>query len=290
MELKAIRLFAVLADELHFGKAAKRAGVTQSVLSVQIKRLEDVLGAVLFKRSTREVRLTDVGITFRKEAEGVLKRVDQALRAAKAAAAGGGRLIRIGITSAVEVSKLTDRIAGFRSSNPDIQVLIRELGTIDQEAALTSGDIDIGILHPPLDQVDLVTEALSIEPFFAVFHPGFFDLGRTATWPGLLERPLIYYPRRRAPRLFDGLIGFADRMGVTANIVAEAESFLAAAAMAQAGLGIALLPEQITSLQRGLRVLALPDDSPLSLTTAYAVHKSSAEDEVINTCLMHLRS
>ncbi len=290
MELKAIRLFVVLADELHFGKAAKRAGVTQSVLSVQIKRLEDLLGAALFKRSTREVRLTDVGTTFRREADGILKRVDQAVRAAKAAAAGSGRLIRIGITSAVEVSTLMDRIAGFRSRHPDIQVLIRELGTIDQEAALAGGDIDIGLLHPPLDQVDLLTETLSIEPFFAVFHPGFFDLGSTVTWAGLLERALIFYPRRRAPRLFDGLIGFADRMGVTANIVTEAESFLAAAAMAQAGLGIALLPGQITPLQRDLKVLALPDDSPLSLTTACAVHKANADDEVINTCLRHLRS
>lgn len=288
MELKAIRLFVILADELHFGKAARRAGVTQSVLSVQIKRLEDVLGAALFSRTTREVRLTRAGRTFRGEAEGVLRRVDQAIRAAKAAARGSGRLLRIGITSAVEVSNLMDRIASFHAQRTDVQVLIRELGTVDQEAALVSGDIDIGILHPPVDQADLNVASLGVDPFLAVYHPDFYQLPEVLTWDALFREQLLFYPRRRAPRLFDQLIGFAQSRGANANIVAEAESFFAAVAMAQAGLGVALLPRQLIHLQRDLKVTPLPSDAPISLETACAVHVSSAHDGLVREAIAHL--
>lgn len=285
MELKAIRLFVLLADELHFGRAARRAGVTQSVLSVQIKRLEDVLATPLFARSTREVRLTDAGVTFRSEALAILNRVDQATRAARATAAGGGRLIRIGITSAVEVSGLMDRIAAFRAARPDIQILIRELGTVEQEAALGNGDINIGLLHPPLDRSGLIVRDLTVDPFYAVFHPGFFRIAPQAEWKDLFAHDLVFYPRRRAPRLYDSLVGFAQDLGISVRIVAEAESFLAAVAMAQAGLGIALLPHEIIRLQRGLTVLPLADDSPIHLATACAIHESEADDAAIQACL-----
>ena len=288
MELKAIRLFVTLADELHFGKAAKRAGVTQSVLSVQIKRLEDVLGTPLFARTTREVRLTKVGVTFREEAEGILRRVDQAVRAARATAQGQGRLLRIGITAAVEVSDTMDRIASFRAAHPEVQVLIRELGTIDQEAALVTGDIDVGILHPPVDQADLKLTALASDPFFAVYHPGFHRLEETFAWQDILTQPLVFYPRRRAPRLFDQLIGIAQTRNVTSNIVAEAESFFAAVAMAQAGLGIALLPGSLLQLQHDLVVRPLPFGASLVLETACAIHASTEHDDLVRMATAHL--
>lgn len=288
MELKAIRLFVTLADELHFGKAAKRAGVTQSVLSVQIKRLEDLLGASLFARTTREVRLTKVGVTFREEAEGVLRRVDQAIRAAKATARGQGRVLRIAITAAVEVSDVMDRIASFRVAYPGVQVFIRELGTIEQEAALVTGDVDIGILHPPVDQADLKLTKFASDPFFAVYHPDFHELPKAFTWDDMFARPLVFYPRRRAPRLYDQLIGIAQPTHVTANIVAEAESFFAAVAMAQAGLGVALLPRPLLQLQHNLVVKPLPRDTSLVLETACAVHASTEHDDLIRTATEHL--
>lgn len=288
MELKSIRLFVTLADELHFGKAARRAGVTQSVLSVQIKRLEDVLGTPLFARTTREVRLTEVGVTFREEAEGILRRVDQAIRAARATARGKGRLLRIGITTAVEVSDAMDRIASFRTVHPDIQVLLRELGSVEQEAALVTGDIDIGILHPPVDQTDLSLMPMSTDPFLAVYDPRFYQLEGDFTWEHLLQQPLVFYPRRRAPRLFDHIIGIAQTRNVTSNIMAEAESFFAAFAMAQAGLGIALLPQSLLHLKHRLTVRPLPRGASLVLETACAVHSSTARDDLIQVAAKHI--
>lgn len=287
MELKAIRLFVTLADELHFGKAAKRAGVTQSVLSVQIKRLEDLLGGPLFVRTTRDVRMTEMGLVFREEADGILRRVDQAIRAAKAAAQGHGRLLRIGITAAVEVSDIMERIASFRAETPQVQVLIRELGTVDQEAALVSGEIDLGILHPPVDQSDLRLTAIASDPFYAVFHPKFHRLEPAFTWEDLLLQPLVFYQRRRAPRLFDRLIDISQAHQRTANIAAEAESFFAAVAMAQAGLGIALLPKPLLRLQQDLIARPLPSGASLTLETACAVHSSTEHDRLIQTATEH---
>lgn len=289
MDLKSIRLFVILAEELHFNRAARRAGLSQSVLSVKIKRLEDEIGVALFRRSTREVTLTQAGSVFLAEAHGILRRVDEGRRAARAAAAGSGQTLRIGITWATELSEVMGRIATFRKFRPDIQVLIRELGTVDQEAALGMGDIDIGILHPPLDRTDLETTALARDPFLAVYHDGFFELGAEFSWNKLFHHPLIFYPRRRAPRLHDSFIGFAAGLGHQANIVSEAESFLSSVAMAHAGIGIALVPRQITQFLHGVQVKTLPDDSPLRLETAAAVRAGDRENAAIAACLGYLR-
>ncbi len=285
MEFKNIRLFAVLAEEMHFGRAAHRAGVTQSVMSAQIKRLEDELGVALFNRTTREVSLTSAGAVFRTEAVGILRRAEQAKRAAVAIASGGGRLVRIGVTSAVIVSDVMRRISDFHKTRPEIQIAIRELGTIEQEAALGDGEIDIGILHPPLDRSNLISQTIETEPFFALMDRTMFDLPQEPAWRDVFALPIVFYVRRRAPRLYDGFVGFAQRQGLSANIVAEAETFLAAIAMAKAGLGIALLPSSFTDLQRGLDVVPLRSDCPLSLTTACAIHARNQDDAaLLNFC------
>lgn len=281
MELKALRLFVILADELHFGRAAQRAGVTQSVLSVQIKRLEDVLAVELFKRSTREVRLTEVGVSFREDAEGILRRVDEAAQSARARASGSGRLLRLGLTSAVEVSRVMDRIADFRMENPDVQVTIRELGTVDQEAALAGGDIDLGVLHPPLVQEEIIIQRIHVERLKICFNPLFFSVRKRMSWSEIFALPIVFFPRKRAPRMYDELIVRAGSVDRTALIVAEAGSFFEAAAMAHAGLGIGLLPPQITNLYQGLQTRELPTGSDLVLETAVAVHRSLATDPAV---------
>lgn len=288
MDLRGIELFAILADELHFNRAAQRAAISQSALSVKIKRLEDEIGTPLFRRSTREVRLTQAGSVFLAEAHGILRRVDEARRAAQAAASGSGQTLRIGLTWAVELSEMMGRIAGFRKARPDIPVLIRELGTVEQEAALGAGDIDIGILHPPVDRSDLNTIDLASDPFVVACHPDFFEVGPEITSRDLFERPLVFYPRRRAPRLYDTLIRYADSLGCHANIVSEAESFLSAVAMAQAGIGIALLPRPITPFLRDMQSSPLPDDCPLRLETAAAVWSGNSKASAIDACLEHL--
>lgn len=284
MELKALRLFVVLADELHFGRAARRAGVTQSVLSLQIQRLEDVVGAELFKRSTRNVRLTEVGAVLRDQAEGALRRCDEALAAARARATGTGRILRMGLTSAVLVSNVMGHIARFRMAHPNIRVTMREMGTLDQEIALANGDLDVGILHPPVANKALQKHRLSTERLLASFNPAFFQPPDQPGWRDLLDHPVVFYQRRRAPTYFADLIGRADAAGAALNVVAEAESFFAAAAMAQAGLGVALLPRCIRDMNAALASRDLPPGDDFTLETAIAFHPDVSTDPAVLAC------
>ncbi|MEM8811223.1 MAG: LysR family transcriptional regulator [Pseudomonadota bacterium] len=288
MELKALRLFVALADELHFGRAAKRVGVTQSVLSLQIKRLEDLVGAELFQRSTRQVRLTDVGIELRNQADGALRRVDEAIAAARARASGQGRAIRMGLTSAVLVSSIMDSIAAFRLSKPETHIVMREMGTVDQEMAIANGDLDIGILHPPLEHTTLTIRPILQERLVAAFNPHFFEIEKSPMWEALISHPIVFYQRRRAPRFYADLLRSADNAGGAPSIVAEAASFFAAAAMAQAGLGIAFLPQSIAALHNGMTTFDLPEGRELTLETAIAFPASMAQDPTIRALTVAL--
>lgn len=274
MEFKRYRLFVALAEELHFGRAAKRAGVTQSVLSVQIKRLEDELGVDLLSRTTRVVRLTHAGRNFLLEARAVLDRIDESVRVARALAAGKAHVLRVGLTTVAALSSAPEAIGRFRELHPEIEVQIREIGTVDQESALATNELDVGFLHPPLDhpEIDVLDQPPS--------H--FFGLRRRTTaeensaprlrqqWPDLLREPLVFYGRRRAPRLYDEMISSAHALGVSPVVAAEARSFLSAVATAAAGIGTALVPAELTALRTAQTAVIEIVDCPLALKNGIA--------------------
>ncbi|MEM7525400.1 MAG: LysR family transcriptional regulator [Pseudomonadota bacterium] len=290
METKALRLFMVLAEELHFSRAARRAGVTQSALSGQIKRLEDRVGGALFQRTTRDVRLTETGAELRRQAEGALRRMDDALAATRAKASGEGRFIRVGLTSAILVSDVMRRIANSRRANPAARLIIREMGTVDQEAALANGDLDIGVLHPPLTHRDLTATKIRSERFVCAFNPDFFTPPPEPSWGDIFQFPLVFYQRRRAPRLYAELLRCADEGGDSALIVAEAESFFAAAAMAQAGLGVAFLPRDVARMTNmPLPTVDLPEGGALTLDAAVVTHPNAANDPAIGGVVASLK-
>lgn len=242
MEIRRYRLFVALAEELHFGRAAARAGVAQSVLSVQIRRLEDELGVTLFARTRRMVKLTPVGARLLNEARAVLDRADQARRVAHALASGKEEVVRVGMTT-VSLSGAAPRILGaFRDANPSVEIELHEMGTVDQESALARRDIDLGFLHPPLDRRDLRSLGLPDSRFLAVGR-GFRAGPRH--WRDVIRDPIVFYGRRRAPRLYDAFISEAKACGVTPVLASEATSFMAAVGAARAGIGTALAPREI---------------------------------------------
>lgn len=278
MEVRRFRLFVVLAEELHFNRAAKRAGVTQSVLSTQIRRLEDELGVALFARTTRAVSLTAAGRDFLVEARAVLDRIDQAARVARSLATGKRRILRIGLTTVAMLSDAPLWIGRFRDRHPEVDLELREIGTVDQESALATREIDIGFLHPPLDHPDINVVPLPSSSFVALkrshrIDPEHVALGRIQ-WRDLLEDPIVFFGRRRAPRLHDSFIASAQSHGVSPNIVSEARSFLSAVASAAAGVGTALVPQELARyLPAGVAVLEIID-CPISLENGLAYAKA----------------
>jgi DNA-binding transcriptional LysR family regulator len=285
MDPRKLRLFITLADELNYGRAADRVGVTQSVLSVQIQRLEDEVGAQLFHRTTRQVSLTAAGKGLRAEATAILARIDQARRSVRALAAGSGRLLRIGFTTPIGLADIPRIVADFRVARPDVEVVLREMGTVDQEAALAAGDIDVGFLHPPLDQSGLTLETFGSYSFGACRGADAQLASESLDWVELLDEPIVFYSRRRAPRLYDAFIASAWSHGVSPRIVAEAETFLSAIAMAASGLGVALVPCALANVARASSVWSDIADCPLTLVNAMAFPKAFLNDP-LNTAIL----
>ncbi|MEM9763380.1 MAG: LysR substrate-binding domain-containing protein [Pseudomonadota bacterium] len=270
MDTKRLRLFVLLAEDLHFGRAARRAGVAQSVLSVQIKRLEDEVGAQLFIRTRREVRLSEIGQRFLFEARAILDRLEQARRVAEALKSGKEQVLRLGLTTVAMLGPAPAIIGRYCAAHPHIQVELRELGTVDQETALIDRAIDLGFLHPPLDRLELGVLLGPPSRFLAMRRRSGSDEAVRRPWADVLRDPIVFYGRRRAPRLYDAFISSANALGIVPTIAAEARSFLSAVGAASAGIGTALLPEELRACAPGNVEVADLDDCPLVLQNGVA--------------------
>jgi DNA-binding transcriptional LysR family regulator len=288
MDTRRLRLFVILAEELHFGRAAKRAGVAQSVLSVHIKRLEDELGVQLFARTKREVRLTPVARHFLFEARAILDRVERGRRVALALSRGKQNVLRIAMTTVAMLGNAPERVGRFGDEYPEIEIQLLELGTVDQESALGTGEIDIGFLHPPLDRSDVTVVEQKPSRFFALMRGEQPSEQVSRSWEDVLRDPLVFFGRRRAPRLYDALISEAARLDITANIVAEAPSFLSAASTAAAGIGTALLPQELESrVPRNTQRFDVPD-CPLQLQNG-VVYRTDHGNPAVNWFVAAMR-
>jgi DNA-binding transcriptional LysR family regulator len=175
VELREIRVFLVLAEELHFGRTASRVGLTQSRVSQTIRDLERKLGITLAVRTSRRVALTPAGERFRREAAGALAGLDDVLRSTHTS---GGRIepVRIGAVSAVAGGpRLRAVVAAFETEHPDSTVEFVGLPFADRFGPLRRGEVDLVVTHLPLEQPDLVAgPVLSREPLMlgvATDHP-----------------------------------------------------------------------------------------------------------------------
>lgn len=287
MDVKRLRLFVILAEELHFSRAAKRAAVAQSVLSVQIKRLEDEVGSPLFLRTKRTVRLSEVGRRFVPEARGVLDRLERAKRVATALGGGKAQILRVGVTTVAMLGAAPSMLGAVRDQHPHVEIDIRELGTADQESALAERAIDVGFLHPPLDHPEHRTMALTPSRFVALERRSAGGGARPAStrqWDELIREPIVFFGRRRAPRLYDAFISAAHAAGVTPDIRAEAGSFLAAVGAAAAGVGAAIVPEELRACAPSQLVATAIEDCPLSLLNGVTT-RADSDDPVVDALM-----
>ena len=161
MELRHLRYFRAVAEELHFGRAAQRLHIAQPPLSQQIKQLEDELGVALLVRSTRRVELTAAGQDYLRQVEAILDSVDAAARRAQRIADGRQGNLAIGCVGSATYSLLPRFVRALREVLPDVDVSVRgEMLASEQLAALASGDIDLALLRMPVETPGLHVESI----------------------------------------------------------------------------------------------------------------------------------
>jgi DNA-binding transcriptional LysR family regulator len=262
MELRHLRYFAAVADELHFGRAAARLHIAQPPLSQQIRQLEGELGFELFVRAHRRVRLTEAGRAFLGDARGILSRVEQATENARRVARGEAGGLAVGFIASATYGLVPALVQEFRRRHPGVALSLSELSTEEQLQALRTGAIQLGLGRPPADDPSLAIEPLLDEPLELALHAG-HPLARARTVPlrAIAEEPFILFPRLPRPGWADVVLGHCREAGFKPQVVYEAMELSTALAMVAAGVGVTLVPASVRTLHaRGLvyRPLSAP--------------------------------
>ena len=250
MELRHLRYFVAVAEELSFTRAARRLRISQPPLSQQIQDLETEIGAPLFDRSSRRVELTAVGASFLEHAKAILAQSKDALEDARAIASGRAGMIRLGTTGSVLLGPLARLISEFTRAHPGILIRLREMGPSEQVIATEARRVDIVFLRHPPEETDLVVERAWAEEV-GVCLPLGHPLAALPVVPlaALEGHDLI------ALRLRDSLFSqyLRDRClaaGFTPRILHEVVESYSLTSLVAAGLGLALVPECVRALAR----------------------------------------
>ena len=246
MELRHLRYFIAVAEELHFGRAALSLGISQPPLSQQIQALEEELGARLFERTNRRVELSEAGRLFLDEARQVLAQVDKAADVARRAQLGELGELKIGFTaSAPFTSSIPQAIFAFRQTYPAVHLALNEMTSQDVVACLEDRSILVGIMRPlPLPDSLTAVELLR-DPLIAIMradHP-LADSREEGLWlSALANEPFVFFPRTYGSGLHAQLLSLARAAGFSPLITQEAGEVMTIIGLVAAGLGVTVLP------------------------------------------------
>jgi len=253
IELRLLRQFVAVAEELHFGRAAERLHMTQPPLTMAVQALERALGARLFERTRRSVALTPAGQALLAPVRRLLAGADDLPRLAQAAAAGRTGQLRLAFVSSIAYGPLPEWLRAFRDSHPDVALQLREATLDVQLAAFDADEIDAGfMLHAPqAAPAGFATWRALAEPLVMALperHPA--ARRRGLRFAAVAAEPLVIFPRQIAPSLYDAVLSAYRAKGATPQIGQEAIQMQTIVNLVSAGMGVAWVPESVTRLQR----------------------------------------
>lgn len=252
MDLRKLKYFVATAEELHFGRAARRLGLSQPPLSMQLRALEEDLGVRLFDRDNRNVALTRVGALLLTEARRILAQVDQARSLVQRAARGEHGSLSVGFITPVEYSFLPPLLREFRRHHPHVALQLHELMTDEQLAELERGTLDVGFLTGPVTGNRLAYREVMTEPLIAAIPQGHrlaASAGRLSI-KRLASEDVIIFPRNIAPALFDETLAFCQSAGFSLRIGQQVSQSQTIISLVSAGMGVAIVPASMRHLRR----------------------------------------
>jgi DNA-binding transcriptional LysR family regulator len=250
VELRQLRYFVAVAEELHFRRAAARLHISQPPLSQQIAALERELGCELLARTRRRVELTPAGEAFLRDARATLAELDVATARARAIADGRAGVLRINFVGSALLSIVPAAVQRFRGARPGVELELHERSTVEQLRALEAGTADVGLVRPPIDAgAGLRTEIVMRERTIAALRAGHELTGlRRIPLRRLAAEPLVLFPRSQAPGYHDLLTGRLAATGASPQIVQYAPEMLTIIGLVAAGIGVSPVPASVAHL------------------------------------------
>ncbi|PKW17394.1 LysR substrate-binding domain-containing protein [Saccharopolyspora spinosa] len=277
MELRYLTAFVAVAEELHFGRAAKRLQMAQPPLSQQIRHLEKELGVQLFERNTRSVRLTSAGESFLEPARAALDDVDIAVRAAKAAGRGEYGRVTVGFAGASSHESLPRLTRAVRAAHPGLELVMR--GQTYANVALAKvadGSLDLGFVRLPVNQVGsptpgVQTRVIEVEELICALptdHP--LAVRESISIEDLADEPFVSFPSNAGSTVRDALVKACVSAGFNPRVVQEAPDSYTILALVAAGVGVTLTLTSCQHIQQSGTAYRPLAGAPMRLHAALA--------------------
>ncbi|MGC2403584.1 MAG: LysR substrate-binding domain-containing protein [Acidobacteriaceae bacterium] len=258
IELRHLRYFVAVAEELHFGRAAERLHLAQPPLSQQIRKLEELLGYPLFHRTSRSVSLTAAGAVLLQRARRTLRNVQRDIDETRSIGRGDVGSLHIGFISSAMLTTLPAIFRTYREAYPRVRLHLHESFTSLVTEGLENGTLDAGILRDgdPLEGFEVIT--ILSEPFVAVVpstHP--CARQRSISIASLRDEPFVYYPRSAGTRAYEKPLTLCEEHGFRPQIVQEASHWLTILRLIAAGQGVSIAPACVRQIASA-EVVCLP--------------------------------
>lgn len=250
IELRHLRYFVAVAEELHFSRAAKRLQIAQPPLSQQIRKLEQYIGHPLFTRNSRAVALTHAGETLLERARYLLKRIDEDLDIVQRVGRGEMGSLTVGFIGSAMLTVLPTLLGGYRMKYSQVELRLRELTTSRLIDAIREGAVDIGFLRDAGPTEGLSVESILAEKFVVALpekHP--LAERKNVALAQLKRESLVLFPRDLGPSAWDKTMALCETEGFRPKIVQEAPEWLTVLRLVSSGLGISITPACVATIK-----------------------------------------
>lgn len=262
IEIRQLRYFQAVAEELHFSRAAARLRVAQPALSRQIQQLEDEIGTQLLKRTQRVVELTPAGAIFLERTSQILEEIGKAVADARRISKGEYGHLVVGFIHSSTYGLLPAIVERFRHLYPDIELELREMTIAEQHDALSRGLIDIGLLRPQPAPSGIEVQPIMDDPFLLAV-PNKHPLAKVDAidLQTLAAEPMVMFSKRESPLFHSRIIAMCEQAGFNPKIIQHATQIHTIVGLVGAGIGIAVVPGTARNLHpRGVRFLQIMDE------------------------------
>jgi DNA-binding transcriptional LysR family regulator len=249
IELRHLRYFVAVAEELHFGRAALRLHLAQPPLSQQIRKLEEILGYPLFLRTSRAVKLTSAGEVFLERSRRTLRNVQEDMEEARSVGRGEEGFLRVGFIGSAMLTAVPSMLGRYRRLYPKVNLQLHESYTSAVVQKLLKGELDAGFLRDGGETDGLRVERLFSEPFIAVL-PSKHALAKykTISPRELGEEPFVFFAPSAGTLAYEKPVSLCEQHGFRPRVVQEAPQWLTIMRLVGAGLGVTIAPACVRQL------------------------------------------
>ena len=283
MELRHLRYFVAVAEERNFTRAAERLHIAQPPLSRQIQQLEEELGVVLIEKGVRPLRLTEAGAFFYAHAKPLLDQVRD-LRTMTQRVGKLERKLSVGFVASTLYGLLPDIIRRYREANPEVEVTLHEMTTVEQLKALKEGRIDVGFGRLKSEDTSIRRILLREEPMVVALFPGhrLADREGNLRLTDVMHEPLLVYPKAPRPSFADQVLAAFREANLTPDHVTEVRELQIAMGLVAAGQGIAIVPESVQGMHHRHVVYKRIDDKHAVSPIFFSVRHMDRSPELEN--------